>query len=202
MPLISKNGIDERVVPGITEVTNVQKHIARYNLALSSIDGSIVHLDVGCGSGYGTWLTSRLAHKVLGVDIDQETIDYAKKNYPSENIVYRKDNVEEMDFGVGVYDSITCFEVLEHLNYPHDVADKLWKSLRSGGKLFYSVPVNEEEGYNPHHKHIFNPTQAMSLFADKDAKYNFYRQVGINFYKGLDDRVSERFYLVGEVVKK
>ena len=51
---------DERVIPGISNTFNLQKHIARYNFVLSEVKDKSV-LDLACGTGYGSFLMSLVA---------------------------------------------------------------------------------------------------------------------------------------------
>src|SRR5690349_2370125 len=107
---------DERVVPGRTEIGNVCKHIARYNLALYHVRGRV--LDIACGSGYGTRLLADVVDSVLGIDFDPETVSYAQKNYSP-----LLQETPKLEFRVGdilepigeKFDSIVCFETLEHV---------------------------------------------------------------------------------------
>ena len=62
------------------------EHIHRYAFAQEFTDNKIV-LDIASGEGYGSFVLAKNADFVYGVDISEEAITYAKKNY-------RKDNLE------------------------------------------------------------------------------------------------------------
>lgn len=175
--------MDERVTPGVTDVGNVRRHIARYNLALALCSGKSV-LDMACGTGYGTKLISYVAKEVVGVDVSQEAIDTANLEFNNQNAYYYCYDVIGWckDWREPHYNTVVCFETLEHL----DGADlfvfdtQIKKMVKKGGKIIYSVPLDEEKGWNPHHKQIFNLEQARNIF-DLDFEDEFI-QVGLNFY--------------------
>jgi len=54
-------------------------HLVRYNFALPLCRNKKV-LDLACGSGYGTFIISKVAKGVIGGDVSKETVDFCKKN--------------------------------------------------------------------------------------------------------------------------
>ena len=53
-------------------------HMATYEFAEKYCKNKIV-LDFGCGTGYGSYFISKIAKKVIAVDISKEAIDSCKK---------------------------------------------------------------------------------------------------------------------------
>ena len=68
----------ERVIPGEVDADLWNEHVARYAFAARFARGRRV-LDVGCGSGYGADVLAREAREVLGIDIADDAIDYARR---------------------------------------------------------------------------------------------------------------------------
>lgn len=62
-------------------------------------------LDLGCGPGLFDFELGKLGHKILGVDFNIESINYANKNKKLDNIKYVYENYLEKDFN-GKYDVI------------------------------------------------------------------------------------------------
>lgn len=178
---------DERVVPGKTHIHNVQKHIARYNVALQYCNDVKV-LDIASGSGYGSKLLSWVAKEVRGVDNDREAYDYALKHFGASNITY-----ELADFydAKGQYDTIVCFETIEHLEDLEKAQNKLVSMLKPGGILIFSVPLNEEPGFNEHHKHVFKVSDARELFPQLQSMGEL-MQMGVNFFQ-VDENWDKNF---------
>lgn len=161
---------DERAIPGQTAVFNVMKHIARYNLALQFCDHRRV-LDAACGVGYGTHLISQVAIDVVGWDIDRPTIDYARETYGRPNSSFYDLDIEKFDkeapnsIGlVNPIDTLVCFETLEHLFDPELFLSKVRSVMSRKAFIVASVPLNEPQGWNEHHRHIYTIPEAQHLF--------------------------------------
>lgn len=189
---------EERVVPGKTNTQNTAKHIARYNLALTAVDGKTV-LDAACGSGYGTRILSMVAKDVVGWDIDSKTIDYALKNYSAENNRFyvqdlnniEKNNLREKGI-VGSFDSVVSFETLEHLENPTKTLNEFKKIMIPGGVLIASVPLNEKDGQNEFHKHTYTLATARNLFSSFRSEAELI-QKGLSFYPAQPQFATEPF---------
>ena len=93
-------------------------------------------IDLGCGCGYGTYILSWWARRVVGVDIDPETALWAAQHFKSENLEYISFDITTRWLSGEVY---VAFEVLEHLDNPEDV-------LRQavGSPLVWSIPVADK----------------------------------------------------------
>jgi O-antigen biosynthesis protein len=183
--------IDERVVPGITDVGNVCKHIARYNLALPYCQGKNV-ADLACGNGYGSMILSLVAKQVIGVDIDRLSIKNAQKTYKFNNLRYSPSDILNVNFSP--VDTIVSFETVEHINDLAKLEEKFNSLLNPSGLLFFSVPVNEPVGFNPYHFHSFDLSQARSLFPSlKLLKESI--QVGVNFVNATETNQRYIYYL-------
>ncbi len=97
-------------------------------------------LDIGCGTGIGiTFPIASLGYKIIGVDIDKNSIHYANKIniYPKADFVAGdlKDLMDLTDF-----DIIICSEVLEHVSNPEDFLMFLTTRIKSDGIIILTVP--------------------------------------------------------------
>ena len=184
---------DERVEPGATEITNVVKHIARYNHALAYAKGYT--LDAACGTGYGTFLLSQVVSYATGIDIDEETIKKAKKNYKK----YASDNIDFIVNDLSTiykqekYDTIVSFETIEHLSDTHNFKQFVYKSLKKGGLFIYSVPLFEKPQENPYHKSVYTVETARAIMADLPFIKEYY-QAGINFYDKVQNILPQYYF--------
>lgn len=129
-------------MPGITKQRLVDEHYARYNFALDFVDKGSVVLDIACGVGYGSHILAAKAERVVGVDISEESIKFAKKNYGAKNIEYILSSAGKDIFSDNSFDIICSFETIEHLEdgprkkYLFNLA----KWLKPGGVLLLSTP--------------------------------------------------------------
>ncbi len=184
---------DERVVPGKTPVVNVQKHIARYNLALQfCVDKHV--MDVACGVGYGTHLISKIARKVDGYDISKKATDHAMKEYSGKKIAYYTKDL--MDVETKPVDVVVSFETIEHLKDLNKTQEKLLSFLKPGGLIVYSVPLNEDAGDNEHHHHTFDLDTADNLFPSCK-KIGSLLQYDISFFTPTPDWKNKFSYFIG-----
>lgn len=75
---------------------------------------------------------------------EQKRIDFALKNvYSKLNVKVIEEDVYNFDFSTlpDQYDTITAFEVFEHLiDSPKPIMSNIYKSLRPGGQFILSVP--------------------------------------------------------------
>ena len=99
-------------------------------------------LDIACGSGYGSqFLALQGADSVVGVDVDQATIEYAQVYHRHPRVVYvRGDahNVPELEDAS--FDVIAAFETIEHVERPRDFLLELRRLLKPAGPCFISCP--------------------------------------------------------------
>ena len=77
-------------------------------------------LDVGCGEGV---LVQHLAHRlgprrVVGVDLEEDSIQAGWARHGAPNLEYRAAQAESLPFAEGEFDLISAIEVLEHLPDP------------------------------------------------------------------------------------
>lgn len=118
-------------------------HVARYEWAVQTLArhaGARARvLDLGCGVGYGTQLLAQNDFEVVGLDKDQEALNYASSHYAHSRASYSQADLSCLE-ELGVHNAAVCFELIEHLQDPVP----LLKSLRASvTTLLVSVP-NED----------------------------------------------------------
>jgi ubiquinone/menaquinone biosynthesis C-methylase UbiE len=163
----------ERIVPDLirdddlASKESLELHIQRYEFAASVIPAKSHILDVACGVGYG----SRILHdripdsSVTGIDLDSETITYAKSRYGAERLTFCAADAAHLPLTQNPFDAIVSLETLEHLQKPEEflrrVASRL---LKQGGLFVGSVPITPSVDANPHHLHDFTASSFRRLF--------------------------------------
>ena len=97
-------------------------------------------LDVGCGAGLVCEPLARLGAAVTGVDAALENIEVARRHAVGSglDIDYRQGELAEL--GLGTFDLVTCFEVLEHVADKPGFVVQLAGHLASGGLMVLSTP--------------------------------------------------------------
>lgn len=150
----------ERLVPDMladrddTGLSTLELHLARYEFAARHLRPGRA-LDIACGVGYGTRvLADRSGCDVLGVDVSEAAIAYARKRYGGARVAFRVADAMCFDDPAG-FDSIVSLETVEHLPDPDAFLARLVALLRPGGVLVASVPTTPSVDLNPHHLHDF-----------------------------------------------
>jgi 2-polyprenyl-3-methyl-5-hydroxy-6-metoxy-1,4-benzoquinol methylase len=137
-------------------------HRWRYSQTLPLIEGKSV-LDVGCGTGYGSFIMAEKAGQVLSVDDCAEAIEWAGRHFKKPNIEYRHGNFLEFSAGRKI-DVLVAFEFFEHVPEYHKTLAK-FKEIDPEAIVMtvphVSTPVTASKF---HHKH-FGMDEIISLFS-------------------------------------
>jgi SAM-dependent methyltransferase len=148
----------ERIVPDETEAGIVALHLKRYAFALPWCrDGEV--LDLGCGVGYGTAFLAEQARRVVGGDVDEATIAYARGRYPRPNAEFVVFDATAVPFEDASFDSVCSFETIEHVHDPGALVREAARVLRPSGTFLVSTPRADTTTYapdNPHHRIEFS----------------------------------------------
>ena len=146
----------ERYISNMNSAQISYEHWHRYFYATQFIKGKDV-LDIACGEGYGANLIAQTAKSVVGVDISQEVIDFARECYTSSNLSFLQGSVENIPIdGVKKFDVVVSFETIEHVDAEIQMrflkeVQRLLKDdgvfvVSSPNKLFYSdIPKYKNE---------------------------------------------------------
>ena len=96
-------------------------------------------LDVGCGAGLLAEPLARLGAKVTAIDAAPEVITVARNHAAAGglDIDYRAGDVQQLD---GLFNLITCMEVIEHVADPAAFVALLARRLAPAGLLILSTP--------------------------------------------------------------
>lgn len=169
------------------------EHIARYAFAM-------VHgyrrnvLDIGCGQGFGAHLLSTVAKTVTGVDFSDDNVAFAKKNFSYfspvkfEKVDLEKDDISWLTSPTNEpFDTVTAFEILEHLENPEFAVENINRLLGPGGSFVFSVPHMVA---NHEHKVLFDEEKIRALIETQFDISEFYIQdkrviSGLPSFKGL-----------------
>ena len=132
---------DERYSPTLNKPHTSYAHWHRYLLATNFTSGKTV-LDVASGEGYGSYILAEHSKRVVGVDIDEQTIIDASKKYHRGNLNFVVGSADNVPIKNACFDVIVCFETIEHLTDREQKSFLLEvkRLLERGGILIVSTP--------------------------------------------------------------
>ena len=154
-------------------ILSKEGHLQRYKKALDFISSESIILDAGCGYGYGAFILSKKAKKVIAVDISTEALDYAKNRYKRKNIEYLLGDLETIDLSKFTFDFIICLEVIEHIKNPLLVLRKFRKWIKKKGFLLISTPNGKNQyATNPYHVRTYGEEEIIKILKKSGFKVN------------------------------
>lgn len=174
----------ERIIPEEMPITNgmLLEHLARYYFSIHYAKGRI--LDIACGTGYGSKIMAKSKKKeiseIIAADIDEDTLIYARQHHYHPLVRYVKVDAADkvLPAELGVFDVITSFETIEHIEAEEAFLANLFQMLKPGGTLIMSTPFGAGRGKptrEPFHIHQLTEEEFIGLF-EPYAETEFYYQ--------------------------
>lgn len=168
----------ERIVPDEVPAGIIAIHLKRYEFALTWCTDKDV-LDAACGVGYGSEHLARAARRVVGIDIDEDSVAYARDRYGRPNVEFLHMDAGRLEFPAASFDVVCSFETIEHVEDPEQVLGEFARVLRPEGMLLISspqAPVTTHAPMNPHHRIEFSRADFETLLGRFFADVQIYGQ--------------------------
>jgi len=180
MPELKWTG--ERLVTSLNNLHGVTEHLHRYALAMNMVKGKDV-LDIASGEGYGSALLSKVANKVYGVDIDEESVLHANQKYTDQhnkNLQFKVGNAAEIPLQDNTVDVVVSFETIEHHDKHDEMMKEIKRVLKPGGILIISSPEKqiyfERDPNNKYHVKELTLNELKILLGKSFAHCMYFRQ--------------------------
>ena len=176
----------ERFIPGeqpyhgLIEIE--LEHYNRYYFVVNQLDiSNKIVLDIASGEGYGSFILSKFAEKIIGVDISQEAIKHASEKYQSENLKYVHGDATKVPLADNSIDIIVSFETIEHHDKHKEMMAELKRVLKPDGILIISSPdkyyfTELPKGIHDYHVKELYYDEFKSLINSSFKKSFFYSQ--------------------------
>ena len=136
-------------------------------------------LDVGCGEGVlvQRWAQRIGTGRVVGIDLEEDSIQAGWREHQAPNLEYRVVSGESLPFAEGEFDMVSAIEVLEHVPDPERTLAEMTRCAQR--HLLVSVPREplwrmlnmargaylRELGNTPGHLNHFSTRAFVSLLA-------------------------------------
>lgn len=157
----------ERVSPDVPNALFIA-HRSIYRFAAGWASGRHV-LDAGCGTGYGTALLADAgAASVLGVDVDEGALAYARATAARANVAFAAADLARVGDLVPPPDGwglVVSSNALEHVWGVDDFLRGIWQHLAPDGRVVVAVPGVFDAASevlqmsNRYHLNIWSPEQ-------------------------------------------
>ena len=126
-------------------------------------------LDIGCGIGHFLTSSKEKGWDVYGTEYTDKAVGICQ----SLGIKMHKGKLDPAVFQKEMFDVVTSFEVLEHINNPKEEVQNIRQILRPGGLFYFTTPnFNALERYALKGKYnIFAYPEHLSYYTKKTINY-------------------------------
>jgi cyclopropane fatty-acyl-phospholipid synthase-like methyltransferase len=107
-------------------------------LDLLNITQNEIVLEIGCGAGALLTEAAEKGATVIGIDISNNQIKYAKSSFP--NLFVAVASAEKLPISNGVVSKCFAIEVLEHVQNPDQLLAEIYRVLKDDCELIIVVP--------------------------------------------------------------
>lgn len=149
-------------------------------------------LDVGCGTGFTTFILSKYAKDVVGIDLSEPLIQFLNKGTKPDNVRFLAGGVikKPPNIFLDTFDKCICIDVLEHVENPLAALGYIHKVLKPEGAAAITFPVNKPG----HGRNYFTHEDVCNLFIEagmkadiKIFKQNWFGSLISSFYRGVQN---------------
>ncbi|MBM4338346.1 MAG: class I SAM-dependent methyltransferase [Deltaproteobacteria bacterium] len=140
-----KRGYQLHLSRGDTVLKNVEGRSRKYQKIISvlkdfrPIKPVSTCLDIGCSSGVITSSLGEHFFRVLGVDIDQEAVQYAKDHFSSPGVQFMLADAMNFPFKENSIDVIICNHIYEHVPQAEQLMEEIYRVLKESGVCYFAA---------------------------------------------------------------
>lgn len=172
----------KQLVPAIAE--NAYRRLAGYRFAQRYIEGKSVAVICLEDVGYEANLLAGVAESVEGLTSSPEAVEQAQAFYPAPNTRYERANLPELPYSGEHFDVVVAFEVIETLDYPHDLISEAKRVLKKDGVLLLSTPnkqvySNQRNHADPEHRREMYVPELREMLERSFEQVELYRQTAV-----------------------
>ena len=152
------------------------EHQKRYEFAKDYLVGKDV-IDCACGSGESSAIFAAAgARSVVGIDLDEQSINSARHKYLNDNLSFVKNNNADLPVPDASCDVVVSLETIEHISDDSHFVDEIGRVLRSNGLLICSTPNRlitnpraaiTDKPWNQFHVREYSYDDFLKLFENK-----------------------------------
>lgn len=156
---------------------------------ISYLKKTDIVLDLGSGNGQSAIKSAKYVKKVVGLEIDDELIEIARKSANIKNINFKKANLEEkLSLQSKSFEKVIFLDVLEHLRNRDQILEEIRRILKLKGLLLLGVP-NSQSSWKKLQRSV-----GVNSFSDPDHKVEFSEKGIKNLLKKHGFEIEEFSY--------
>lgn len=173
------------------------RHLAAYRYAASYVNRKKSVLDLGCSDGYGSFLIAKKSKETIALDVDENTIESARKKYNMANLKFVLGSALSLKWN-NKFDIVVSFQVIEHLSDVELYLREIKKVLKKGGTFIVSTPnrllrlKNGEKPWNKFHVHEFEKEELKQIL---DKYFPKVEMLGLHAFEDIYQAEKKRLYL-------
>jgi len=143
--MIPKRGYQLHLSRGDFVLKDVQGRTQKFEKIISVLQDfnpgtqSLNCLDIGCSSGIITSLLGDRFRMAIGMEIDQEAIQYAQHHSSSARVQFLAADSMALPFQDDSMDVIVCNHIYEHVPYADQMMDEVYRVLKEEGFCYFSA---------------------------------------------------------------
>jgi len=147
-------------------------------------------LELGCNEGIGTLMLSSVSKRVVGVDFDERSIGWARKNLSRGNIEYICDDFIGKKYGK--FGAVVSIDVIEHIpaNLENKFLSTIADNLSDNGFCVIGTPNKTAEKYAS----ALSKFGHVNLYDSERLERSFSKIFHNVFLFGLNDEVLHTGY--------
>jgi len=151
--------VTKKELDSLEKDIRIRRHVERYYLIRQYCYGVVI--DCACGVGYGSYIiqTNPDVSKVYGVDVDPDSILFAKEEYATDKTKFVFTNLTSFREKANVLVSI---ETIEHISNPTHLVNMA--TLCEVKDIILSFPTKKSTNFNKHHYYDFYGDDIIKLF--------------------------------------
>lgn len=159
----------ERIVPkdfkSREEYLLYLRHVFVYEVLRSRLKETDSVLEIGFGEGYGSNMISEFTKSVIGLDVNEDAVNFAQEKYGTSNCSFQKYDGGKLPFEDKRFDSVVSYQVIEHIDDDRSYLQQIHRVLKDGGTFYLTTPNRlhrlkpGQEPWNPFHVREYSPEQ-------------------------------------------
>lgn len=163
----------ERIVPkdfkSREEYLLYLRHVFVYEVLMSRLEEKDSVLEIGFGEGYGSNMISGFTKSVIGLDVNEDAVNFANEKYGTSNCSFQKYDGGKLPFEDQSFDTVVSYQVIEHIDDDLSYLKQIHRVLKNGGTFYLTTPNRlhrlepGQEPWNPFHVREYSPEQLQEL---------------------------------------